>query len=146
MVDLETRMALEDDEPEVRKLVAEHDAELVREEDAPEVFWLVMRPRADPQQRFVARIAWTRYPHVPPSVKFADAVGGRLDMSSAWPMIPGYRPGNLDICQPFTAEGFAVHPEWASGPEAWPGTGNPFAWVVGQLLHDMADRYAGRSA
>lgn len=145
MVDLETRLALQDDEAEARTVIEEHGAELIRDMDDPGVYWLVMHPRAAPQERFVARVAWLRYPHAAPSVKFADEVRGRLDITSAWPIITGYRPGNFDICQPFTAEGFTVHPEWVTGPEAWPSTGNPFAWVVGQLLHDMADRYQGRS-
>jgi hypothetical protein len=145
MIDLETRLALEDDEPAVRELVAEHDATLQRDSDHPEVYWLTMHPRTAPHETFVARIAWTRYPHAAPSVKFADAMRGRLDVTSAWPVIRGYRPGSFDICQPFTAEGYIVHPDWVTGPEAWPNTGNPFAWVVAQLLHDMTDRYQGRS-
>jgi hypothetical protein len=106
----------------------------------------MLAPPAPAQERFYVRIAWSRYPHAPPSVKFADAIGGRLDLSSAWPLIPGYRPGAFDICQPFTAEGFSVHPEWANGAEAWQGTGNPFLWVADILIRDMHTKYGGRSA
>jgi hypothetical protein len=145
-VDLESRLSLAEDEPAVRSLANESGAELVADETETGTYWLVMHPRTAPEETFIARIDWTRYPYDPPSVRFADSVGGSIDRTGAWPVIPGYRPGAFDICQPFTAEGFTVHPEWVSGPEAWRPTGNPFLWVVGTLLHDMADRYQGRSA
>lgn len=146
MSDLETKLALEQDELAACEAAAEFDATLKADATQPAVFWLTMSPRAAPAERFFARIEWSSYPHAPPSVKFADTVGGRLDLSSAWPVIPGYRPGERDICQPFTAEGHAIHGDWSSGPEAWQGTGNPFLWVVLQMLHDITDRYQGRSA
>ena len=37
------------------------------------------------------------------------------------PVVPGYRPTSLDICKPFTAEGFAIHP--GLDPEQ-PGVGS----------------------
>jgi len=146
MVDAETCLALDEDEHAAREAASESGGVLERDVADRAVYWLTMHSRTDPVETYFARIAWTRYPDGPPSVKFADAVSGRLDVTSAWPMVPGYRPGSYDICQPFTAEGQAVHPEWATGPEAWPATGNPFLWVVTQLLHDVADRQQGRSA
>jgi hypothetical protein len=145
MVDLETRLALDHDEPAVRELVNEAGATLERDSTDPAIYWLSMQPARQPDERYFVRIAWTSYPHSAPSVKFADTVRGSLNVTYAWPVIPGYRPGNFDICQPFTAEAYAIHPEWAQGPEAWPSSGNPFLWVVGRLLHDMAERYGGRS-
>jgi hypothetical protein len=146
MVDVETKLALETDEPTVREVVEEHGASLLSDGGDPSVFWLTLSPPKAPAEEYFVRIAWEGgYPHAAPSVKFADAVGGRLDLSSAWPVIPGYRPGDHDICQPFTAEAYRVHPEWAGGPEAWPSTGNPFLWVVERLLGDMVERYQGRS-
>lgn len=145
MADLETRLALDHDEPAVRELVDEAGAKLERDDTDPAVYWLTMQPAGQPDERYFVRIAWTGYPHAAPSVRFADAVGGSLDLTHAWPVIPGYRPGSFDICQPFTAEAYAAHPEWAQGPEAWPSSGNPFAWVVGRLLHDLSERYGGRS-
>lgn len=146
MVDLETELTLADDAPAAIELAESAGARLERDPDDALVYWLEVSPRQAPDEKFFVRIAWTRYPHSPPSVKFADAIGGRLDVTSAWPTIPGYRPTAFDICQPFTAEGFGVHPDWVTGPDAWTGTGNPFLWVVGLLLHGMADRYQGRSA
>jgi hypothetical protein len=144
MNDLETTLALEHDLSQVQDAVAEHGASLKRDAE-PGVFWLTMHPPAEPQETYFARIAWRSYPHSPPSIKFAETIGGRLDQSSAWPMVPGYRPGQLDICHPFTAEAHALHPDWAGGPEAWRSSGNPFLGVVLQLLHDITDRYEGRS-
>jgi hypothetical protein len=146
MPDVETQLALADDAPAALEHASACGATLVRDPDDPLVYWLTLSPRAAVSETFYARIAWTRYPHSPPSVKFADTLGGRLDAASAWPLIPGYRPAAFDICQPFTAEGFSVHPDWLSGPEAWSATGNPFLWVVSILVHDIADRYQGRAA
>ena len=145
MSDLETRLALEQDEPDARMLAEQLGATLKGDGEDPCVYWLKMSPPGQPAERFFARIAWSAYPGAPPSVKFADRVGGRLDLTSSWPIIPGYRPGERDICQPFTAEGHAIHPDWSSGPEAWQSTGNPFLAVVCQLLHGMTDKYQGRS-
>jgi len=140
-VDLETELALAQDEDAARTAATHAGATL--ESSATGIYWLTMR--APDGERYVARIAWTRYPDHAPSVKFAPEVDGPLDQTSAWPLIPGYRAGNYDICQPFTAEGQAVHSEWGTGPEAWPATGNCLLWVVEQLLHDITDRYQGRS-
>jgi hypothetical protein len=145
MTELESHLALGQDEPAVRELVEERGASLKRDESAAGVYWLTVSPAKEPHEKFFVRIAWSSYPDRPPSVKFADTVGGSLDHSSAWPLIPGYRPGERDICQPFTAEGFKVHPNWEHGAEAWLGTGNPFLWVVSTLLGDMVERYQGRS-
>lgn len=146
MVDRETELSLEEDLVDATQYAESAGAHLEPDENGQGVYWLAMSPRDAPDEKFFARIAWSKYPHSPPSVRFADGVGGRLDATSAWPAIPGYRPGNLDICQPFTAEGFVTHPEWVNGPEAWPTTGNPFLWVVSTLLYDLAERYMGRSA
>lgn len=145
MTNLETKLALEQDESEARDAAGQFGATLERDQGEPNVYWLTMQPPSEATETFFARIAWTTYPHAPPSVKFADAIGGRLDLSSSWPLIPGYRPGERDICQPFTAEGHALHQDWSQGPEAWSGTGNPFLWVVLQMLHGITDRYQGRS-
>jgi hypothetical protein len=146
MADLETLLALEQDVGTCRDLALEYGAKLEPDESDPTVYWLTLHPRDLSRELFFVRIAWTRYPDLPPSVRFAERRGGRLDVATAWPVIPGYRPGSYDICQPFTAEGQALHADWATGPDAWPTAGNPFLWVVGQLLHDMTDRFQGRAA
>jgi hypothetical protein len=143
---VETTLALEEDAPAAIAHAKAAGALLAQDSSDALVWWLTMHPRSAANETFYARIAWTRYPHSPPSVKFADAVGGRVDVIGAWPMCPGYRPGAYDICAPFTGEGFIAHPEWRTGPEAWTGTGNRFLWVVSILVHDMCDRYQGRAA
>jgi hypothetical protein len=144
MADEETLLNLVADEAAVRALLEGHDGRLVRDEVDPSINWLDLRPRTAPTERFYVRVGWTSYPHEPPSVQFAAAVGGRLGVLQAWPQIAGYRAPN-DICKPFTAEGFSVHPEWRSGPTAWPTEGNPFVWVAETLQYDLDHDYGGRA-
>jgi hypothetical protein len=146
MSDAETLLNLKTDEDEVVKFLAENGGRLDRDKADAAIYWLTLRPRADPNEGYVVRVAWHSYPHRPPSVKFADAIGGSLTTTSAWPVIAAYRPASYDICKPFTAEGFALHPDWESGPQAWRTNGNPFLWIVQTLQSDLGDGYAGRSA
>lgn len=145
MVDQETRLNLEADEPAVAAFLAENDGRLVRDADDPAIYWLTMRPQGAPAERYYLRLVWTAYPHAAPSIKFADSIGGSVSVTAAWPVIPGYRAGSFDICKPMSAEGYALHAEWRSGPDAWPTIGNPFLWVVGQLQYDIDNQYGGRS-
>jgi hypothetical protein len=144
-MDRESALALEEDEPAVATFLGRNGASLERGKDDPARYWLTMRPRSAPAELYFVCITWTRYPHTPPSVKFADKVGGSLTVATAWPAITGYRPGSFDICKPFTAEGYLTHPEWMTGPEAWPTSGNPFLWVAETLQDDLDHRYGGRS-
>ena len=145
-MDLESTLALEEDEPAVVAFLGENGGLLERDENDKSRYWLTMRPRNAPEERFHPCLTWSTYPHHAPSVKFADGVGGSLAATKAWPMIDGYRPGSFDICRPFTAEGFALHPEWQNGTEAWQATGNPFLWVVHVLQDHLDLKYQGRSA
>ena len=147
-LDAESILGLADDTPAVQQFVAEHLGTFhgpLDPEDDDGVRWVQLSPRATPTDRYVARIAWAQYPHAAPSVMFVDGVRGALGVASAWPKIAGYRaPG--DICMPFTAEGYNVHPEWRQGPTAWQTTGNPFLRVVVQLQDDLDNRYEGAAA
>ncbi len=147
MIDEESRLNLDADRPAVEEFLTEFGGELLqRPEDVNEgVYWARLHPRSAPGELYVARIGWTRYPQAAPSVKFADGIGESLTIVKAWPVSRAYRPGNFDICKPFTAEGFTVHPEWRNGPHAWPTTGNPFLFVVSQLQDDLNHRYQGRA-
>jgi len=147
MIDEESRLNLNDDRTAVEEFLADFGGELLQRPEDVEagVYWLKLHPRNAPQETYVARLAWTRYPDTAPSVKFADGVGGSLGVVNAWPNCNGYRPGNFDICKPFTAEGFVVHPEWRTGQYAWRTTGNPFLFVVAQLQDDLNHRYQGRA-
>src|SRR5712692_9932908 len=69
-------------------------------------------PISSPQERFQARLLWSKYPDEPPSIKFRDPETGRLDLTKAWPIVRGFRPGSFDTCVNWSAEGFQLHPEW----------------------------------
>lgn len=145
MASADTLFTLQADEEAVVSFLDEFDGLLLREADAPEVYWLVLRPRSAPSETYYARVAWAVYPDQPPSVRFHDGIRGSTSVASAWPLVAGYRVGSWDICKPFTAEGFALHPDWASGPSAWRPNGNPFLWVVQTLQNDLNHNYAGRN-
>jgi hypothetical protein len=144
MADAETLLNLKQDEPAVAAFLVDNGGRLDRDAANPSIYWLTMRPLSAPDERYHARLGWTVYPYAAPSVKFADSRGGRLDVATAWPIIPGYRPQTFDICKPMCSEGFLTHPEWVEGPEAWPTEGNPFLWVVGVLQYDLDNQYSGR--
>ena len=111
----------------------------------PDAWWAQMHPAAEPSETYFVRISWREYPAAPPSVKFATTLGGPLTEPPAWPVIAGYRPTQLDICMPFTAEGFALHGDWASTNQAWSPDGNPFLAVVQELQRGLnSTSYEGR--
>ena len=145
MASADTLLTLDADEEAVISLLDEFGGLLLREVDAPEVYWVVLRPKSAPQETYYARMAWTAYPDQPPSVRFYDFIGGTYATNGAWPAVPGYRIGSWDICKPFTAEGFALHAEWRTGPSAWCSNGNPFLWVTQALQNDLNHNYTGRS-
>jgi hypothetical protein len=144
-LDVESTMALAEDEPAVATFLEEHGGRVDHSDVAVEdgIRWVSLHPRAEPQECFVARLAWSIYPHRPPSIAFCDGVGGPTNVMGAWPRIPGYRAPN-DICMPFTAEGFALHPDWANGPNGWRPSPNPYLRVVTQLQDDLDCRCTGR--
>jgi hypothetical protein len=145
MADQESLLNLAADEVAVAAFVARNGGHLTRDGTDPAVYWTRMRPAVAPSETYYARVAWSAYPYEAPSVKFSDAIAGSLAVTSAWPMIPGYRPSSFDICKPMTAEGYVLHAEWRTGPDAWPTTGNPFLWVVETLQYDLDNNYGGRS-
>jgi hypothetical protein len=145
MADQESLLNLAVDEVVVAAFLADNDGHLTRDHEEAAVYWLQMRPVSAPTEIYYVRMAWSAYPYEAPSVKFAGSIGGSLTVTSAWPMIPGYRPTSFDICKPMTAEGYALHAEWRTGPDAWPTTGNPFVWVAEILQYDLDNYYGGRS-
>jgi hypothetical protein len=145
-MDAESKLALEADYPEVDAFVIERGSAIEPDPETQGVYWLSTRPLGHPADQYFIRIAWTVYPHAAPSIRFATSVGGGLGQTNAWPNIPGYRPGNFDICKPISAEAFAIHSDWRSGPHAWIPDGNPFLHVVQTLQTDLDFHYQGRSA
>jgi hypothetical protein len=102
-------------------------------------------PADHPADTFVARLMWLDYPGaIPPSVKFVDPETGRLDVPTAWPKANGFRPPSLDICSNWTAEGFALHPEWARTQYRWQSSGNIILKVVRILQTELDTSYTGR--
>lgn len=146
MADHETLLNLADDEAAVAAFLVGSGGRLDRDAADPATFWLTTTPVSAPRETYYIRVTWSAYPHQPPSVKFADALGGSVTVTRAWPVIPGYRSASQDICKPLSAEGYALHSEWRSGPDAWPTTGNPFLWLVQALQHDLDNHYTGRAS
>jgi hypothetical protein len=150
-IDEESALNLEADEGAVLTFMKVNDGDLIRDDSVGDggercVYWATFRPRSVPKERFIARIEWFAYPYQEPSIKFAAAIRGSLTVTSAWPMMPGYRPGSLDICEPICREGFNTHPEWCQGSTAWPTDGNPFLWVVQTMQFQFDNDYQARSA
>jgi hypothetical protein len=145
-MDLQSSLLLAEDAAEATAFLAEHSGSLLADADeVPGVYWASFHPRSAPDETYVTKIAWARYPDEPPSVKFAEGIGGSLTVQRAWPLVPGYRAGNFDICAPFTAEGYLTHPEWKT-QAPWPTTGNPFLWVIDTIQGDLDRNYGGRAA
>ncbi|TDD87337.1 hypothetical protein E1293_07995 [Actinomadura darangshiensis] len=144
-MDLESQLRLKQDVPEVGEFLSSISGSLVhRDTDSKGLYWAAIPSASSTSRPFIARIAWTAYPHAAPSVLFADEVGGATTDPESWPAAPGYRAPN-DICKPFTAEGQALHSEWRTGPHAWRSAGNPFLHVVETICGDLA-RADGRRA
>jgi len=101
-----------------------------------------MSPASAPNERFQARLLWTKYPDEPPSLKFRDPATGRLDLPQAWPVVRGFRPQSLDACVNWCSEGFVLHPEWRSDPRfRWNPNGNPLLRVLRQLQEELEDHF-----
>jgi hypothetical protein len=145
-LDSESELNLASDAPAVADFLAGRCGRLIEPlEGQPGVWWAELHPAGDPLQSYFARLAWSVYPGAPPSVKFATAVAGNIDDAAAWPIVTGFRPGSRDICMPFTAEGFALHPDWSNSSQAWVSHGNPFLAVVRELQrHLNSPSYQGR--
>jgi hypothetical protein len=106
--------------------------------------WAGMSPRSAPGEVFQVRLLWARYPAEAPSLKFRDSAG-RLDNPRAWPVLPGFRPGSLDACVNYCAEGFGLHPEWRTDPRfRWDPRGNSLLRVLTLLQVELDEHYQGR--
>lgn len=100
-----------------------------------------LSPNSAPREVFQARLKWTVYPAEPPSLKFRDPTTGRLDLTTAWPVVRGFRPQSLDACTNYCLEGFNLHPEWRNDPNLkWNGNGNSLLRVL-RILQNELDLY-----
>jgi hypothetical protein len=144
-VDTESQLRLDRDSAAVRAFLESEGGALIRRSADPAgLYWAQIQPPDSSLNAFVARLVWSVYPDRAPSLLFARQVGGPTDDARAWPAAAGYRAPN-DVCKPFTAEGQALHPDWATGIHAWRGDGNPFLYVVETVQADI-DRAAGARA
>ncbi len=109
-----------------------------------EVF-VTLGSAADAGNTYQARLAWRNYPNDAPSVKFRNPANGSLSEPTAWPVVRGFRPGNLDCCVNWSEEGFVAHPEWRNDPKfRWRADGNAVLKVLRILQSEMDDHYSGR--
>jgi hypothetical protein len=145
-LDRESELALAADAPAAQAFLDARGGRLHSPvENDPAAWWAQIHPAAEPGETYYARIGWTAYPGAAPSVKFAQSLGAALNDPTAWPQAPGYRPTQLDICKPFTAEGFALHPDWITTSQTWSADGNPFLAVVRELQRNLnSPGYDGR--
>lgn len=105
----------------------------------------IMHSVKAPSELFQARLLWTKYPDLPPSLKFRDPATSRLDLPQAWPIVPGFRPQSLDACVNYCAEGFALHAEWQQDPRfRWDPSNNPLLRVLRTLQEELDEHYQGR--
>ncbi len=115
------------------------------EKPAPLEVWASMSSLRGPEGVFQARLTWTFYPGQPPSLKFRDPATRRLDVPSAWPIVRGFRPANLDACVSWCQEGLALHPEWRADPRySWDPRGNVLLKVVRILQEELDEHFQGR--
>jgi hypothetical protein len=109
-----------------------------------EVF-VTMHSIVDPNNRYQARLAWTRYADDAPSLKFRNPTTGSLTDATAWPIVRGFRPTSFDTCVNYSAEGFALHPEWQLDSKLrWRPDGNIVLKVLRILQAELDEYYGGR--
>lgn len=107
--------------------------------------WVTLAPANSPAEKFQARLLWHEYPGEAPSLKFCDPTTGRLDLTSAWPKIRGFRPTSFDTCVNYSAEGFGLHPEWRNDPRyRWDAKGNVLLKVLRILQDEFDNHFDGR--
>ena len=136
-------IAFEDDAREVE--TAEDSTRWRLERGGQQEIFVTLSSAADPANKYQARLAWRSYPHDAPSVKFRNPSNGSLSEPTAWPVVRGFRPGNLDCCVNWSEEGFVAHPEWRNDPKLrWRPDGNALLRVLRILQSEMDDHYSAR--
>ena len=129
---------------EVRSLQEANRWELKRDLDVPLGLFAVMHPISKPTELFKAHLRWSSL-FAPPSLKFVDMATGSESVPSAWPQCFGFRPGSLDACLPWTAEGHMLHPDWAnSSKNAFPKMDAPLQHALLNVQMSLDKSYFGR--
>jgi hypothetical protein len=128
-----------------KALACEDAARWKLEKPGPLEIFAGMSPASHPDEVFQGRLLWSVYPDQPPSLKFREPATGRLDLPTAWPQVRGFRPGSLDACVNWCAEGFALHPEWRNDSKLrWDLHGNVLLKVLRILQDELDDHFQGR--
>jgi hypothetical protein len=129
---------------DIRALPEASRWQLERDKSVPLGLFAVMHPASKPTELFQARIRWTNY-FGPPSLKFINITSGADTDPAAWPRCYGFRPGALDTCLPWTAEGHALHREWqGSATHSFPEVELPMQYVLLRIQHSLDGSYEGR--
>lgn len=129
---------------EVRELPEASRWLLERDGSASLGLLVTMHPSGNPAELYLARIRW-RSLFEPASLKFLKRDTGADNDPTAWPQCRGFRPAQLDACVSWTAEGHALHPEWASSPKAaFKAPERPVQCVLLLLQSELDASYAGR--
>lgn len=143
MSDEQSTLNLQEDFEKV--LSCEDSSRWKLEKPGPLEVWASLYPVSNPTEVFQARLLWRVYPDEAPSMKFRDPATGRLDMPSAWPVVRGFRPTNLDACVNWCIEGLNLHPEWKNDPKfRWDPRGNVLLKVLRYLQDELDNYFQGR--
>lgn len=117
---------------------------LERDESVPLQLFVVMHPLSDSKEFYKARLRWRDLMKAP-SLKFIDMATGADNNPVAWPKCFGFRPGSLDACLPWTAEGHGLHAEWAnSAANAFPKVEAPVQFALLHVQSSLDNSYQGR--
>jgi hypothetical protein len=129
---------------EVRNLPEFYRWNLERDSSVPLGLFVVMHPKSDPTEQYKSHLRWSGL-FAPPSLKFVDLSSGAENIPSAWPRCFGFRPTNLDACLPWTAEGQALHPEWANSMKnSFPKVDAPLQFALLNIQASLDKSYSGR--
>lgn len=128
-----------------KALACEDAARWKLEKTGPLEVFVSLSPASDSKEVFQARLLWSAYPGQPPSLKFRDPATGSLTLPTAWPLVRGFRPGSLDACVPWCAEGLNLHPEWRNDPKTrWDPRRNVLLRVARTLQYELDNHFQGR--
>jgi hypothetical protein len=118
--------------------------ELERDLFVPLGLFVVMQPMSKPTEQYKAHLRWSSL-FTAPSLKFVDLTSGAENIPSSWPQCYGFRPGSLDACLPWTAEGHALHPDWANSTKnSFPKVDAPVQYALLNLQSSLDKTYTGR--
>lgn len=138
------KLLFEEELQAVRDLPEACRWKLERDETVPLGLIAVMHPISKPTEFYKARIRWSDY-FAPFSLKFINMETGADNDPMAWPRCFGFRPGSLDACLPWTAEGHGHHPEWKNSvSKRFPKVELPMQHALLQLQSSLDNSYEGR--